>query len=90
MAEELISYGIPFYKCRGQLVGYAVHDKHLSFYVNRTVLGRYAKELEAFEVKGSTVHFSPEKPLPPALVAKLVEAKLEQLGSNEIQKRRES
>jgi uncharacterized protein YdhG (YjbR/CyaY superfamily) len=90
MAQERISYGIPFYKYRGQLVGFAAHAKHLSFYVNLGVQSRFAKDLAGFEVSGSTIHFSVERPLPADLVMKLVRAKIEDREFNEIQRRREA
>ena len=36
----------------------------------------FAKELEPYEVKHTTIHFSVEKPLPPALVKKIVKARI--------------
>lgn len=75
-AQELISYRMPAYKLNGPLLFFACMPTHLSLYaVSRPLLKRFAKELSAFEVKGTTIHFSAEHPLPTALVKKIVKAR---------------
>jgi uncharacterized protein YdhG (YjbR/CyaY superfamily) len=39
-----------------------------------------AGELKRYDVKGATIHFTPDKPLPAALVTKLV---MERIAENE-------
>jgi uncharacterized protein YdhG (YjbR/CyaY superfamily) len=76
-AEEAISYNIPLYRHHGHLVGFAAFKNHCSLFVtNSEVRKRFAKELEPFEVKHTTIHFSVEKPLPSALVKKIVKARI--------------
>jgi uncharacterized protein YdhG (YjbR/CyaY superfamily) len=76
-AEEVISYGIPLYNYHGDLVGFGAFKRHLSlFATSSTVRERFAKELEPYEVKHTTIHFSPEKPLPSALVRKIVKLRI--------------
>ena len=48
--EESISYGVPFYKCHGQLAGFAVYKNHVSFGVSAGVL--QSSDREALEEKG--------------------------------------
>jgi uncharacterized protein YdhG (YjbR/CyaY superfamily) len=72
-AEEVISYRIPLYKHHGHLVGFAAFKNHCSLFVtNSAVRKEFAEELEPYEVKHTTIHFSVEEPLPATLVTKIV------------------
>ena len=76
-AEEVISYQIPTYKYKGPLVHFAAFVNHCSLYgVDKELLIYFAKELEGYKVKGSTIQFQPEKPLPAALVKKIVKLRV--------------
>ena len=79
MADEVISYGMPGYKYHGPLVFFAAQKRFLSFYgVNRELLDSLGSELRDYEISGTTIHFTPEKPLPARLVEKIVKARVEQ------------
>lgn len=76
-AEEVISYQIPTYKLNGALVHFACFEKHCSFFVvNKNILKDYASELKDYKTSGTTIHFTEEKPLPAALVRKIVKARV--------------
>jgi uncharacterized protein YdhG (YjbR/CyaY superfamily) len=76
-AEEVISYRIPLYKHHGHLVGFAAFKDHCSLFVtNSAVRDQFAKELEPYEVEGTTVRFTVENPLPAALVTKIVKSRM--------------
>jgi uncharacterized protein YdhG (YjbR/CyaY superfamily) len=76
-AEEKISYRIPMYTHRGHLVGFAAFKDHLSLFVtNSEVPERFAKELEPFRVEHTTIRFTVDKPLPAALVKRIVKARV--------------
>jgi uncharacterized protein YdhG (YjbR/CyaY superfamily) len=76
-AEEVISYNIPLYKHHGHLVGFAAFKDHCSLFVTDSeVPKQFAKELEPYEVKHTTIHFSVENPLPAALVKKIVKSRI--------------
>ena len=77
-AEEYIWYGMPGYKYKGSLVYFAAFKKHCSFFVWRKVAADFAQELQDFKVVGSTIHFTPQKPLPAALVKKIVKLRVEE------------
>jgi uncharacterized protein YdhG (YjbR/CyaY superfamily) len=54
-------------------VGFAAFKHHCSLFVTNSAVPReFAKELEPFEVRHTTIHFSVEKPLPAALVKRIV------------------
>ncbi len=76
-AEERISYGICcFYDWR-LLVGYGANRSSCSFYLcSGSTLGAFKKDIAGFEGTKSALHFTPKKPLPVALVKKLVKARI--------------
>ncbi|MDP4000408.1 MAG: DUF1801 domain-containing protein [bacterium] len=81
MAEEKISYNIPLYTYRGHLVGFAAFKRHCSLFVtNSSVPKRFAKELAPFTINHTTIQFTPDNPLPAALVRKIVKVRV---GENE-------
>ena len=72
-AEEVISYSIPLYKQHGDVVGFAAFKNHCSLFVTSSeVREQFAEELEPFKVENTTIRFSVDKPLPAALVKKIV------------------
>lgn len=79
MADELISYRIPTYRYHGSLVHFAAFRGHLSLItVSRPTLERFLGELKGFRISGTTIRFTPEHPLPPALVDAIVRARVEE------------
>lgn len=78
-AEEVLSYGIPAYKLKGMLVGFGAAKHHCAFYVMSPGLMKLLKEeLAAYDTATATIRFLPGKPLPPALVKKIVAARMEE------------
>jgi len=77
-AEESINYGVPAFKYRGRpLVSFGAAKGHCSFYVQSpAVMDAHGDELAFYDTSKGTVRFPPDKPLPDALVAKLVRARL--------------
>jgi len=77
-AEECISYGVPSYKFNGYLVGFAAAAKHCSFYPGGRPVEYLKADLKAYDISKGTIRFQPDKPLPVALVKKLVKIRLAQ------------
>jgi uncharacterized protein YdhG (YjbR/CyaY superfamily) len=78
-AEEVISYQMPAYKYKGVLVYFAAFKNHCSFFpASKSILKIFESELKRFEASGATIHFTVEKPLPAALVRKIVKARIKQ------------
>jgi uncharacterized protein YdhG (YjbR/CyaY superfamily) len=76
-AEEVISYQVPTYKYKGPLVHFAAFKNHLSLVVvSKSTTELFAKELAPFKSSGRTIHFTPEKPIPAALVKKIVKERV--------------
>ncbi len=75
-AEEVISYGQPTYLLHGHLVAFGAFKNHLSFFpMSSTLIGKYP-EAALFATSSGTMQFQPEKPIPAALVKKLVKARI--------------
>jgi uncharacterized protein YdhG (YjbR/CyaY superfamily) len=77
-AEECISYGIPAFRLDGRIVaGFAVTSKGCSYYpFSGSTLATLARDLARHEGTRSAVHFGPDRPLPAALVRKLIRARI--------------
>ena len=74
-AEECISYGVPAFRLNGRfLVAYAAAKNHCAFYPG-AVIGEL-KELKNYDTSKGTIRFSPDRPLPVALVRKLVKLRI--------------
>lgn len=80
-AQECISYGIPAYRLGGRLiVGFGTATRHCAFYPGAFPIAAHRKELAAFDTSKGTIRFQPARPLPAALVRKLVKARIEERG----------
>jgi uncharacterized protein YdhG (YjbR/CyaY superfamily) len=76
-ATEAISYRIPTFKHQGPLVGFAAFKDHCSLYVmSPKVMREHAAELKSYAVATGTIRFPANKPLPAALVKRLVKARI--------------
>ncbi len=77
-AAETISYGIPAFKHKGMLVWFAAFSNHCSLFRGSSVIEALKNELKGFSTSKGTVHFPTGKPLPTALVKRLVKARVAQ------------
>src|SRR6267143_5243580 len=76
-ATEVISYQIPAYKHHGLLVGFAALKDHCTFHIMSTEVTRaHAADLEGYKLGKASIRFAANKPLPAALVTKLVKARI--------------
>ena len=77
-ATETISYGMPAFKHKGVLVWFAAFSDHCSLFPTASVIQAFKNELKGFHTSKGTIHFPTDKPLPTALVKKLVKARVAQ------------
>jgi uncharacterized protein YdhG (YjbR/CyaY superfamily) len=85
-ATEGISYRIPMFKHNGVLIGFAAFPDHCSLFVTSpSVMDVFRNEIKGFRTSKGTIRFPVDKPLPAALVKKLVKARL---AENERRKQR--
>ena len=76
-AEECITYGIPAFRQDGMLVGFGAASKHCAFYVmSGTTIEDFKDALAGFDTSKGTIRFQPSRPLPAALVKKIVKARI--------------
>ncbi|MBI2078962.1 MAG: DUF1801 domain-containing protein [Euryarchaeota archaeon] len=80
-AVEAMSYGMPAYKLDGKgIAGFAAFKDHLSFFpMSGTIVGPMKRDLAGVKTSTGTVQFSSEKPLPAALVKKLVKTRIAEI-----------
>jgi uncharacterized protein YdhG (YjbR/CyaY superfamily) len=78
---EVISYGMPAFKHKKVLVWFAAFAKHCSFFPTGAVIEAFKSEFKGFTTSKGTIHFPTDKPLPTALVKKLVKARVAQSES---------
>jgi uncharacterized protein YdhG (YjbR/CyaY superfamily) len=75
-AEEVISYNMPGFKFHGMVTFYAAYKTHIGFYPTASAISLFKKELEKYELAKGTVRFPLDKPLPLALIKKIVKFKM--------------
>src|ERR1700690_4323419 len=80
-ATETISYRIPAFRYKGVLVWFAAFSDHCSLFPTASVIEAFKKELEGFHTSKETIHFPTDKPLPAALIKKLVKARVADVES---------
>jgi uncharacterized protein YdhG (YjbR/CyaY superfamily) len=77
-AEECISYQVPAFRLNGKfLVAYGAAANHCAFYPG-SALTELKSELRNYDTSKGTLRFPAEKPLPAALVRKLVKLRMAQ------------
>lgn len=75
-AEECISYDLPAFRLNGKLlVAYGAAANHCAFYPG-SVVEAFKDELKEYDTTKGTIRFPADKPLPPALVRKLVKLRM--------------
>lgn len=81
-AEECISYGLAAFRLNGKpLVGFGATAKHCGFYpMSGSTVAAFQDELKNFDTSKGTIRFPAAKPLPTALVRKLVKARIAENG----------
>ena len=78
-AVEGISYQIPTFKYQGRmLVSYAAFAEHCSFFPGAAPIKAHRNELKSYQTSKGTIRFPASKPLPSALVKKLVKSRIEE------------
>ena len=71
-AGETISYGIPTFDLGGHLVHFAAYKNHIGFYPTSSGIRAFKKELSPYKTSKGTVQFPIDRPLPLALIARIV------------------
>jgi uncharacterized protein YdhG (YjbR/CyaY superfamily) len=81
-ATEGISYGMPAFRYKGALVAYAAFKDHCSFFpMQASLIDEMKDELKSYRTAKGTLQFPLDKPLPAALLKKMVNLRV---AENEI------
>ena len=78
-AEEIIRMGTPTYLLQGNLVSFSATPRHCAFYVmSPGPVKVHSGELKDFDTAPTAIRFQPDKPIPDALVTKIVLERIEE------------
>jgi uncharacterized protein YdhG (YjbR/CyaY superfamily) len=77
-STEILSYRIPAFKHKKVVVWYAAFSDHCSLFPTNAVIEAFKNELQGFSTSKGTIHFPIDKPVPTALIKKLVKARVAQ------------
>ena len=77
-AEETINYGIPTFILKGNLVHFAGYKSHIGFYPTPSGIEKFKKELSIYEGAKGSVQFPLDKPIPYALIEKIVKFRVKE------------
>lgn len=77
-AQESINYGIPTFKLQGNLVHFGGYKNHIGFYPAPSGIEKFKKELSVYQGAKGSVQFPLNKPLPLALVKKIVQFRVKE------------
>ncbi len=77
-ATETISYQIPAIRHNGILVWFAAFSSHCSLFPTAAIIDEFKNELKNFKLSKGTIQFPLDKPLPVALIKKIVKARVTQ------------
>jgi uncharacterized protein YdhG (YjbR/CyaY superfamily) len=72
-AEERISYQMPTFALKGNLVHFAALKNHIGFYPTSSGIAAFQHELSRYEGTKGAVRFPISQPLPMELISKIVQ-----------------
>jgi uncharacterized protein YdhG (YjbR/CyaY superfamily) len=72
-AEEKISYQMPTFFLKGNLVHFAAHKSHIGFYPTPSGIEAFRDELSGYKGAKGSIQFPIDKPLPFELIRKIVQ-----------------
>ena len=81
-AEEKISYQMPTFDLKGNLVHFAAFKNHIGFYPTPSGIQKFKKELSVYEGAKGSVQFPLDKPIPYDLISKIVKFRVEENMAN--------
>ena len=75
-ATESISYGIPMFKYKGMVMGFAAFANHCSLFPGAGPVETFKTELKGFQTAKGTIRFTVDKPVPVTLLKKMVKTRI--------------
>lgn len=77
-AEETINYQVPTFVLHGNLVHFAAFKNHIGFYPTPSGVEKFKEELSVYEGAKGSIKFPLDKPMPYALVTKIVKFRVKE------------
>lgn len=77
-ASEAITYGMPTFQLKGNLVHFAAYQHHIGFYPAPTGVEAFTERLSPYLSSKSTLQFPLDKPIPFDLVTDIVKYRVEE------------
>jgi uncharacterized protein YdhG (YjbR/CyaY superfamily) len=77
-AEEAISYQIPAFKLKGNLIFFAAYKKHIGLYPAPRGSEEFETELAGYKGGKGTVQFPLDKPIPYDLISRITKFRVKQ------------
>ena len=77
-AVEKISYGMPTFTLKGNLVHFGAFKTHIGFYPTPSGIEKFKDELAVYKGAKGSVQFPLDEPLPLDLVRRIVEFRVEE------------
>ena len=71
-ATESLKWGMPAFSLRRILVTYAAHTHHIGFYPTPSAVKAFASDLSKYHTAKGSIQFPLDKPLPLALIRRIV------------------
>lgn len=71
-AEERISYQMPAFYLKGNLVYFAAYPKHIGFYPTSSGIEKFKEKLSAYKFSKGAVQFPIDQPMPLDLIREMV------------------
>ena len=77
-AIEKISYRMPTFYLKGNLVHFAAHTNYVGFYPTPSGIRNFKKELEKYVTSKGAIQFPSKEPLPLRVIKKIVKFRAEE------------
>ena len=77
-AEETISYQMPTFRLKGNLVHFAAFKEHIGFYPTPTGTEKFQRELSPYKGAKGSVRFPLDRPIPFALIGRIVKFRVKE------------
>jgi uncharacterized protein YdhG (YjbR/CyaY superfamily) len=77
-AEEKISYQMPTFFLKGNLVHFAAFKEHIGFYPVPSGIEKFKKELSVYKQGKGSVQFPLDQPIPYDLISKIVKFRVKE------------
>ena len=81
-ATEKMSWQMPTFYLKGNLVHFSLHKKHIGFYPGSSGVENFESELGEYKHSKGAVQFPLNKPLPRELIKRIVEFRVKENTGN--------